>query len=1034
MRPYRWIAIVGLIAMAAFGVVNLSRTEASDPPSQDVTIPTEPGQTVTVTWTGTIPPGTNPSSGCELDPSGATEDVHTIALDVPEGAYQQIVADVTFSITWTPPSGDENTADEILTVAAPAEGGDNEGSSRSSDGSETTELVTFKNPFPGDYEAIACGFINALPQDYEGKLVIETSALKNESNLPSADADGLGFSAGVPADPQRDEAEPLITIDNDGRAYTCGPTGFSNAADYAQVSDDGGMQFHILGQPPRGQQAAGGGGDCATAEAPVRSDPESAYNYAYTGLGPLTGFATATSPDGGHTLTTSPDNGSIPGVDRQWETFLDENTVLLSYNRQAPRAVEVLKSTDGGLTFNPACCTATSTPTFPGPLKTLAPKFNPDGSDAGRVVYFPWTSQSGETFYVNLGVSNDGGTTWTDCVVATSKYDVSNNFPVADNDEDGNIYVAWTDSEEFHTYMAALAQPKLKDCNGPSAEQPTENPGFSTPVQVDRDDVRSSLFPWIAARGKAGRVAVAFYGTETQGDPNTGEFKASWDVYVNQSLNALGSGATFSQVKATTHPFHYDSICLNGLGCDLSVPPGDRTLADFFALDYNPASGRLMVVFNRAEKMPDEAAGHVAIPMVITQRSGPSNGGGMVDDLPSVVRTTSNDPEGDALASYSALGATPTPTNEPAGDFTKVEISPQLELESGEPVADGGFTVTMKLADLSDGALQQEMTDTSSLSLLWVFRFANGYQTSAASARYNLVEGFTFGFNDFTAGSAQCGGSGDKCVLYPGDTEIQGDVDQETGTIRLSVPRGLLRGLKGSTGDGERPEEVPAAAGTRLYDGTAFSMGNPVSPVQDVQQFMYTLDNAPAMDFKVPGATSPGTACNGADVISGTEGADILTGTPGDDVICALGGDDVIRGMGGDDVIIAGAGDDRIKGGKGADLIVGSRGKDTIAGGKGKDQIRGGRGPDVIDGNDKNDVILGGGSDDTVRGNKGWDTIRGGPGNDVLQGGYGNDVLTGNRGGDTLKGFGGDDLLSGGKGTDRCQGGKGKDRVKHCEA
>src|SRR5256885_7685802 len=101
-----------------------------------------------------------------------------------------------------------------------------------------------------------------------------------------------------------------------------------------------------------------------------------------------------------------------------------------------------------------------------------------------------------------------------------------------------------------------------------------------------------------------------------------------------RSLNALDASRTFSQVKATTHPFHYDSICLNGLGCDLAVPPGDRTLADFFAIAYNPVDGRLSVVFNRDNKKPDESLGHIGTPMVVSQIAGPSDNGatiGVVD-------------------------------------------------------------------------------------------------------------------------------------------------------------------------------------------------------------------------------------------------------------------------------------------------------------------------------------------------------------------------------------------------------------------
>jgi hypothetical protein len=61
--------------------------------------------------------------------------------------------------------------------------------------------------------------------------------------------------------------------------------------------------------------------------------------------------------------------------------------------------------------------------------------------------------------------------------------------------------------------------------------------GNGAPVQLDRDRVGTTVFPWVAAGGAPGRVAVAFYGTESDGDPNTNSFKAAWDVYVNQSLD-----------------------------------------------------------------------------------------------------------------------------------------------------------------------------------------------------------------------------------------------------------------------------------------------------------------------------------------------------------------------------------------------------------------------------------------------------------------------------------------------------------------
>jgi hypothetical protein len=856
----RWVRpAVVLLLLGVAVVVGVTRTSASEPASQTVTVPAKDGQTAQVQWKGTIPAGSvHATSDCN-DPGTPGQDEELLTIQVGRKGYDRITATFTFTITWTPSSGDETTNDEILTVNGPdaADGGDTEANEvDSSDGGTTTETVVAHNLAPGQYHVLACGYNNATAQDYSGSLKVTTQAQSAEKSLKSANAQGFEFSAGVPADPQRDESEPLVEIDRAGNIYTCGPTGFSQADDYAQVSTDDGDQFHLLGTPPRGQQGVGGGGDCALATG-VAKNSAGNYQYAYSGLGPLTGFTTSTSPNNGHSIANAGPNGNgLPGAttqgalaDRQWMTFTDDHTVLLSYNQQEPRNVVVQRSTDGGLTYSPDAAVAAPNAEFPGPMHFI-PSLD--------LVYFPWTK--GEE--VNFAVSADRGTTWTSCKVAsgdTVKGGTAG-FAVADNDSAGNVYVVWADSDRYHTWMSVLTADKLAACNETVAQiradrahgqQPTVDPGWSAPVQVDRDAVRTTVFPWVAAGGAPGRVAVTFYGTPSDGDPNSGDFDAAWDVYVNQSLNALDAARTFSQVKATTHPFHYDSICLNGLACDLSTPPGDRSLADFFAIGYSPTSGRLSVVFDRTNKKPGEDLGHVATPVVATQIAGPSNSGSTVAVTGrDVVRASTTDQSGDALSSYSvtALGAVPPPPptkNEPAGDFGSVAI--------GNDAATGGFTVTLKVADLSDAALTQALADTGGQSLLWVWRFTNGYQDAAASARWNPVDGFTFGFDQYTTGGSPCDSqvSGEKCQVYPGATPIKGSVDRAAGTITLVVPLSVLRQLSGADAAG-RPLEQPAAAGARFYDGTAFSLANNVSTTQDHQTFLYPLDGTPAMDFVLP--------------------------------------------------------------------------------------------------------------------------------------------------------------------------------------
>ncbi len=810
--------LAALLAILAYAAA----AQASSPPAGAVSAPGP----ATDAWRGTIPLGANPTSNCGL----AVGDSHDTAVTVPAGFYADHTATLTWKISWNDPTG---ANDEILSVY------DQQGNEvGSSDGSGTSETVSLKDPKPGTYTAVACPFAAATTQAYDGTATLTSAARQAEASVPAADSRGLSFSAAVPSDPQRDESEPLMSIDDDGRIYTCGPTGFSNASDYAQVSTDGGDQFHLLGTPPRGQQAGGGGGDCGLASAHDRN-ADGFLQYAYAGLGPLTGFTTNTSPDGGRTLFNIPLAGNTNttrggGADRQWLTFLDGDNVLLSYNQQQPRNIVVQKSTDGGYSYLPAASTVAAgpSPDFPGPMRSMPARLL--GGTPGKFrPFFAWTASDAKFAYVNLAVGDESGLNWKDCNAARLPIDQAGGrfqaFAVADNDREGNIYIAYADQNQgggvFHTYLTTITHDKLAKCDGPNNALPQANPGFSEPVQVDRGNVRTTVFPWLAARGAPGRVAVSFYGTESDGNPNTGTFKASWDVYVNQSLNALSADRTFSQVKATTHPFHFDSVCLNGLGCTLDTPPGDRSLGDFFAVDVNPKDGKLSVVFNRGNKQPDESEGRVATPMVATQNGGPSNlGDGTAVDGRPTVRTSSEDHTGDALVGYSNLNVTPPndaqrtpePTNEPAMDYRSADVSPN---------PDGGFRVTLKVADLSDAAIQKAMGDTKSTSLLWVFTFVNGYTQSAAAARFD-GQRFSYGFNDYTTGSVQCGSSGDKCVQFPGDRALTGTVDPASGTIAFDVPKSALRGLSGGEGDGQRPAEVPASEGTRFYDATAFSLGN----------------------------------------------------------------------------------------------------------------------------------------------------------------------------------------------------------------
>ncbi len=680
---------------------------------------------------------------------------------------------------------------------------------------------------------------------------------------------GLEFGASLVTDPQRSQGESAAFADRSGVLYSCGTNGASNGTDHGSVSVDGGETWRPLGTAPFGETGtAQGGGDCAIGTGQdVNADGN--RQLAFNGLGPLTGFSTFTSPDNGRTLQRSPDQNGLEKfnqqsiVDRQWLEFTDDKTVFLNYNTVLGGTQVIQKSTDGGLTFGPQYAAASDGNRL-GQLRAIKEGVVPGVPADKDVVYFPYNNGN----LVKLALSLDGGETFSQCLAVDAEVDPTAGFVAADHDSAGNIYVTYTEKGgQRDTYLVALRAADVAKCKGPNPVSASEmnnvNPGFTKKIRVNREGIETTVMPWVAAGGAPGRVAVAYYGTPSVGSPDSGAFKATWHVYVSQTLDAFAADPQIDQARATTHPNHYDSICLAGLAC--TINSADRSLVDYFTMTFDPVSERLLIVFNQAAKKPGDATGNIAAPVSVLQRAGPSNGGTTLTGPP-VVRTRTADKPGDALGRWTVRdGVLGSPTtqlpggdNVPALDLLDVQVGPEVDLESGEPVQDGGFTVTMAYDDLKPAALTNALTGLQASSLLYVFRFFDGYQPGGATAFYEpAAGGWRFGYNDYTTTRRNPQGN---LQTYKGEIPIKGDVDEDAGTIRLSVPRSAIEALAGPQGPEQRPEEVPAVTGSRVYDASAwtFSYQLPTSRVE--QTFLTQADNSAAMDFVLQAAGStPGT-------------------------------------------------------------------------------------------------------------------------------------------------------------------------------
>jgi hypothetical protein len=162
--------------------------------------------------------------------------------------------------------------------------------------------------------------------------------------------------------------------------------------------------------------------------------------------------------------------------------------------------------------------------------------------------------------------------------------------------------------------------------------------------------------------------------------------------------------------------------------------------------------------------------------------------------------------------------------------------------------------------------LQKALTDTDSRSLLYVLRFANGFQPSAVVARWSPSGNWSFKYNDFDTLNTECfafpSPNSDKCLAFgTRGTTLRGSVNPATGTITMSVPprfsggNALLLALSGGQGPNQRPHQVLATSGARFYDASAFTFGDTQDAngvVGETQTYLYPLDNTPAMDFRMP--------------------------------------------------------------------------------------------------------------------------------------------------------------------------------------
>jgi hypothetical protein len=601
----RSFVLLGVVALLGMLII-VPGLQAQD----QVTVPTVPGQSVTVTWSGTTLPGANPGSECSATSLGA--DSHAVGIAVPTGTYTTVSVLATATVTFSGP------VDEIVTIVRP------DGTSVSGDAGfvGAAESTSISNPTAGSYTIIACPFAAAVPQAYTGTLKLTASASAPPTAAVTCTAPGkpIVFSQPQYVDTTRAGGEPSVVAHPDGTllyAAHAGTTHFySLEVDdptteaffenyrgqvHAWYSTDHGASWHFVDRslPPENLPNSG------------FSDPDFAIDAAgtvYLSEINLVNVAVSSSTTSGKSYSLQ--NFFAEDItDRQWSAAGPAGVLFIDGNPSEGGTFPndpvghgdhtIYRSVDGGKTFSNGVA---------------------DAGGLGDIVFDPLNKTlyeahlSGGTLQIAafrkaLDPVAEVALTPELSTIAAGVSELSH-WPAIDVDAKGNVYIAW--DESGNGGRAAGVWYSYSTTGGRT---------WAAPTRVDTDD-RTDIWPWIAV-GDTGRVAVAWFGNDHALPANDAEAAGDndpWNVYIAQTQNGLGctdsTSPGFKVTKATPVPFHVGTICMGGTTCQAMLI--DRRLGDYFTIDID-TTGAVVAAYSDTQQ-----GGAVSLPAFLRQTGGTS--------------------------------------------------------------------------------------------------------------------------------------------------------------------------------------------------------------------------------------------------------------------------------------------------------------------------------------------------------------------------------------------------------------------------
>src|SRR3954453_17889543 len=359
----------------------------------------------------------------------------------------------------------------------------------------------------------------------------------------------------LPGDHQMQGGEPSMAFDptGDGHLYAVAPGGEDKGVNFWASADNGNFWNYV-----RTIGSSAGGGD---------SDVEAGIDHKVYALDlEVASSAVCRSTDFGKTFGDGCGTGQAQDQagaeeDRQWLAHdpNDANTVYFNYHDLALQAPIILKSSDGGSSFNPCGNLVDPTnPLFPSAIgntivgKTAVAKdgniYVPIGAptmmqvaqsgasggvaDYGQIVVAHHKGCNGDQFENTTVYSNDGGS-FSNLFISNAVGPDNALFVIASRRLDA--------TSPYNTYLF-VSRDGAKT--------------FSKPIKVNSADLTTNVMSAVAAGNKPGQVVLGWYGSQNAATPN--DTKGEWRYYLARSDDY---GATWQQAAVTPQVFHYGDIC-----------------------------------------------------------------------------------------------------------------------------------------------------------------------------------------------------------------------------------------------------------------------------------------------------------------------------------------------------------------------------------------------------------------------------------------------------------------------------------------